>query len=120
LTDFLLITPPDKLHNSNVSVLFVCPDERVQRDAHEFFLNNEIGCNLYLYNNEHANVDWLLTIANMADICILDFDNSDDVVRHWFSYLLTLPNSYWFAKSDFYGFSQINEKRVYDFNIINF
>ena len=118
MSELVLITPPDKFVNNNYSILFVCPSEQLQAQANEFFVNQDLSYNVYIYSGIQPDADWLITTASMVDLVIVDRDSCDDLARVWFSYLIAKPNTYWLTSHDTYGFHHVSQKRIYDFSPI--
>lgn len=118
----LLITPPDKVFNQNKSCLLIYPSSEVKDQAQQILLSSEEGQkNIYLYNikdkNDH-DIDWLLTVAKMSDIVILDLDNCEQEVKALSSYLISLPHTFWLTKEDKWQYNKLSTNRIYGLDAI--
>lgn len=117
----ILITPPDKIFNQNHSVLLVYPSDSVRKQAQEILAKSDGRQNVYLYNPtdvEDEDIDWLLTIAKMSDVVVLDYDNSSDHVKSFASYLISLPHTYWLTSDDWMLYNKLSPNRIYGLDII--
>lgn len=118
----LLITPPDKIFNQNKSCLLIYPSSDVKEQAQEMLLGSEDSQqNIYLYNTtkkEDHDIDWLLTVAKMSDVVILDLDNCEQEVKSLASYLISLPNTFWLTKEDKWQYNKLSTNRIYGLDAI--
>jgi hypothetical protein len=118
--NILLITPPDKIFNQNYSILLIYPNDEIRQQATSILSNSEGMQNVYLYNfeEEDADVDWLLSVAKMSDIVILDYDNSNQHVKHLASYIISLPHTYWLTSNDKMLYNKLSPNRIYGLDVI--
>jgi hypothetical protein len=117
----ILITPPDKIFNQNHSVLLIHPSDGVRKQAQEILAKSNGKQNVYLYNpvdTEDEDIDWLLTIAKMSDVVVLDYDNSSDHVKSFASYLISLSHTYWLTSDDWMLYNKLSPNRIYGLDII--
>jgi hypothetical protein len=115
-----LITPPDKLFNQNHSVLLIYPSNDVRKQAQDILAMSGGYQNIYLYNpaKEEEDIDWLLTVAKMSDVVVLDYDNSSESVKALASYLVSLPQTYWLTSDDWMLYNKLSPNRIYGLDII--
>jgi len=115
-----LITPPDKLFNQNHSVLLIHPSDGVRKQAQDILATSGGYQNIYIYNpaEEDDDIDWLLTVAKMSDVVVLDYDNSSKSVKALASYLVSLPQTYWLTSDDWMLYNKLSPNRIYGLDII--
>jgi len=111
----LIITPPDKIFNQNTNVLVICASERTKEDLQNILGTSTGGQNVYLYEpkDEEEDIEWLLTVAKMSEVVILDLDNASYGVRQLASYLISLPQTYWLTNSDEACYNMLSPNRIY-------
>jgi len=111
----LIITPPDKIFNQNTNVLVICPSDRIKEELQNILGTSQGGQNIYLYEpkEEQEDIDWLLTIAKMSEVVVLDLDNASYDVRLISSYLISLPQTYWLTNSDEACYNMLSPNRIY-------
>jgi len=116
----VLITPPDKLFNQNPSCLLIHPRETIRQEAQEILARSNNAQNIYLYNvnDDQSNVDWLLTVAKISELVILDLDNSPEHVRVLGSYLVSLPHTYWLTSEDWMQYNKLSSNRIYGLDVV--
>ena len=61
---------------------------------------------IYVYNNEN-NLLWLLDVINRKNYTYLNLDNLQDNVVQYTSYIVSLPNVYYYTKD-------LKTKAIYD------
>jgi len=116
----VLITPPDKLFNQNPSCLLIYPSETVRKELQDILAKQEGRQNIYLYNvdSDDKDVDWLLSVAKISDLVILDYDNSPEHVRVLASYIVSLPQTYWLTSEDTMLYNRLSPNRIYGLDTI--
>jgi len=113
MPNITLITPPDKLLNSNTSILLVKPSDELKSDLNEKLKDLEINLNIYLY--ETVNESWLIDAVNIVDHIILDIDNV--VTNQWvIGYILAQNKTFYLTKEPVSVYNTINVNRIYDIN----
>jgi hypothetical protein len=112
-----LITAPDRLHNSNVSVLLINPSDAVKLDFNRAVLNLNKDINLYLYETSVNNDEWLITVSNTVDHIVLDISHTGK--DFWLlGYLLNLPHTHYLSVQDPTPYHLLNVNRIYDFTAL--
>ena len=83
MTDTLinLITYPDKLFNDNKSIIFVNPSDILKNHFNELAKDLKSPINVYLYENNKDEVEWLLDVSQNVDNIIIDIDNTK--IEQW-------------------------------------
>jgi len=111
----LLITPPDVIHNQNRTCMVIYPSIKIKQELEKILATAVVPLNVYMYtqDDEHQDIDWLLTTAKFCDTVILDVDNCPPNVKALASYLISLPNTYWLTSEDIYCYSKLSYNRIY-------
>jgi len=120
MPNITVITPPDKLHNNNKSILLIYPSKTLKENFQTIVQDWNTDFNLYLYNLEETeqNIDWLLTVCKLADIVIFDVDNSASIVRDLASYIIANSNTYWLTNAPNPVYTNLSVNRIYDLTFI--
>ena len=66
-----LITPPDKLFNSNISYLLVKPSNTVKAQFQEILSRSPDDLNVFIFDDPDTDISWLLSIF-LIDILLVD------------------------------------------------
>ena len=121
MPNIAVITPPDKLHNLDQSILLIHPSEDLKQEFQSQVQDWEQNFNLYLYNQESTehDLDWLLTQVKTCDITIFDVDNSTPEVRNLASYIIANSNTYWLTRDADPVYNYLSIKRVYELSFLN-
>jgi len=116
----ILITPPDKIFNQNPNILLINPSEVVRKETQDILAHSDANQNIYIYNatDEEPEVDWLLSVAKMCDLVVIDLDNSVDHVRALASYIVSLPQTYWLTAEDKWQYNKLSANRIYGLDVI--
>ena len=83
-----VITPPDKLFNLNMGYLLVKPSLYVKQQFQTILSQNIDEINVFIYDDNEHDIDWLLSVANQCDVTIIDVDNCDPTTKLFITYLL--------------------------------
>lgn len=120
MPDIAVITPPDRLHNLDPSILLIYPSDDVKQAFQTQVQDWDINFNLYLYTQESTehDLDWLLTQVKTCDIAIFDIDNSTTQVRDLASYIVANSNTYWLTNAPEPVYNKLSIKRVYDLSFL--
>ena len=121
MPNIAVITPPDTLHNLDLSILLIYPSKEVKCDFQTQVQDWDTNFNLYLYSqdsNEH-DIDWLLNKVKSCDITIFDIDNSTPEVRNLASYIIANSNTYWLTNEAQPVYNYLSVKRVYELSFLN-
>jgi hypothetical protein len=114
-----LITPPDKLYNSNVSYLLVKPSTKTKVQFQNMLTDLEEDVNVYVYDDSENDVDWLLGVAQIVDFVVIDIDNCDPLTKLFVALLLTQPNAHYITTDEITPYKLISRNRIYNFDWIN-
>lgn len=111
-----IITPPDKLFNLAPSFLMVCPSLELKQELQKILSKSIEEVNIFIYEQDDIDVDWLLSVAHMVDAVILDIDNCSDTTLKFISFLLAMPNTHYFTTDEITPYKLISKNRIYDLN----
>lgn len=120
MPNITVITPPDKLHNNNQSILLIYPSSDLKQAFQDVVQDWKLDFNLYLYSLEDTeqNLDWLLTVCKISDIVIFDIDNSSSQVRNLASYIVANSNTYWLTNDPDPVYNNLSVNRIYDLTFL--
>ena len=108
-----LITAPDKLLNSNPSVLLVNPSDQLKENFNSHAGNINRAINLYLFENNESEIGWLLDIVSSVDYVILDIDNTK--IQQWISgYILNFGKTFYLTNTKDIMYNIVNVNRIYE------
>jgi hypothetical protein len=114
-----LITPPDRLYNSNISYLLVKPSTKVKMQFQNLLSQMPEDVNVYVFDDDEMDIDWLLSVSQTTDIVIIDIDNCDAQTRLFVSLLLTQASTYYMTSDEITPWHLISKKRIYNLDWIN-
>jgi hypothetical protein len=113
-----LITPPDKLFNNNLSYLLVKPSTKIKMQFQTILSSIVNDLNVFIYDQEESNIEWLLSVAGQVDEVVIDIDNCDPTTKHFISLLLAEPNVYYITNDELTPWGLISKNRIYDLDWI--
>ena len=109
-----VITPPDKLFNLNMGYLLVKPSLYVKQQFQTILSQNIDEINVFIYDDNEHDIDWLLSVANQCDVTIIDVDNCDPTTKLFITYLLAQPNTHYITNDELTPYGLINKNRIYN------
>jgi hypothetical protein len=113
-----LITPPDKLFNTNLAYLLVKPSNFV-KEQFQIILSQSIDdLNVFIFDNDDTDIGWMLSIANQVDCIIVDIDNCDPITIKFVTMLLQHPNAHYLTQDETTPYHLISRNRIYDLDFI--
>jgi hypothetical protein len=113
-----LITPPDKLFNLNPGYLLVKPSTKVKMQFQQLLSQSIDDLNVYIYDTDESNIEWMLSVSQQADIIIIDIDNCDDITKQFVSFLLAQPNTHYLTSDEITPWGLISRNRIYNLDWI--
>jgi hypothetical protein len=114
-----LITPPDKLFNLAVSYLLVKPSQYVKEQFQTLLSQSIDDINVFVFDDNETDIEWLLSVATHVDYVIIDIDNCDPMTKHFVTVMLSQPNSYYMTNDEITPYNLISRNRIYDLEWIN-
>lgn len=113
-----LITPPDKLFNLNPGYLLIKPSTKVKMQFQQILSQIDEDLNVYIYDADENNTEWMLSVSQQADFIIIDIDNCDSVTKNFVSFLLAQPNSHYLTSDEITPWHLISRNRIYNLDWI--
>lgn len=113
-----LITPPDNLYNFNPGYLFVKPSAELKLDVKSFFNSVSEDINVFIFDENDTDIQWLLSCSRMSDIIIIDIDNCDELTKNFISFLLIHPRAFYITNDDDSLWRLISRNRIYEISDI--
>lgn len=113
-----IITPPDKIFNLNVSYLLVSPSMHVKHQFQSILSNCIDDLNVFIYEQDESDIDWLLSVCHMVDVIIIDIDNSSQLTKSFISFILANPNVYYITSDELTPYQLISKNRIYNLDWI--
>jgi len=109
-----LITPPDKLFNMSLSYLIVKPSNAVKEQFQTILSHMVEDVNVFMFDQDDYDIDWLLSVAQQVEVIIIDIDNCDPITKLFVSCLLAHPNSHYITLDDTVPYKLISKNRIYN------
>jgi hypothetical protein len=113
-----LITPPDKLFNLNPGYLLVKPSTKTKMQFQQLLSQSDHDLNVYIYDQDESNIEWMLSVSQQADFIIIDLDNCDAITKNFVSFLLAQPNTYYMTTDEITPWGLISRNRIYNLDWI--
>jgi len=113
-----LITPPDKLFNLNPGFLLIKPSTKVKMQFQQLLSQSIDDLNVYIYDTDEADIEWMLSVSQQADNIIIDIDNCDAITKQFVSFLLAQPNTHYLTTDEVTPWSLISRNRIYNLDWI--
>lgn len=113
-----LITPPDKLFNLNPGYLLVKPSTKTKMQFQQILSQYPDDLNVYIYDQDETNIEWMLSVSQQADFIIIDIDNCDPITKQFVSFMLAQPNSYYLTNDEITPWGLISRNRIYNLDWI--
>jgi len=109
-----LITPPDKLYNNNLSYLLVKPSKKIKLQFQNMLQDIKQDINVYVFDDTENDIDWLLGVAQIVDMVIVDIDNCDPLTKLFVSLLLSQNNTHYITSDEITPYKLLNRNRIYN------
>jgi len=109
-----VITPPDKLFNTNLSYLLVKPSNAVKQQFQTILSRCLDDLNVFIYDHNDNDVGWMLSTAAQADCVIIDVDNCDYITKQFITFMLAEPNAHYITLDETTPYNLISKNRIWD------
>jgi len=113
-----VITPPDKLFNLNISYLLISPTLHVKHQFQSILSKSVDDLNVFIFENDESDIDWLLSVAHVVDVVIIDIDNCNNIVKNFISFLLSQPNVHYITNDELTPYNLISKNRIFNLDWI--
>lgn len=108
-----LITSPDKLFNNDTSLLLVNPNTALKESFNELAKDLNGPVNLYLFENQEYEIQWLLDVCQSVNYIVLDIDNTKN--NHWIiGHILDFGKTFYLTNTPESVYNIINNNRIYE------
>ena len=115
-----VITPPDKLFNQNPSILLVKPTNEVKEAFQKYICQILEELNVFVFDENETDLDWLLSVHGYVDVTIIDVDNCDAITRSFVTFMIGQCDTYYITKDELTPYGLISKNRIYDLDSIPF
>jgi hypothetical protein len=109
-----VITPPDKFFNLDVGYLLVKPSTYVLESFQSIIGQADEDINVFIYDTDEADIEWLLSVMHQVVVIIIDIDNCDVITKTFITFMLTHPNAYYITNDELTPYNLISKNRIYD------
>lgn len=117
MNDITIITPPDKIHSQELSILLVYPSKIIKEQLQNVIAEFDYPFHIYLYEDDN-DPHWLLDTFQQSDIVILDIDQCPSKVRDLVSYFITKDKTYWLTNGGETYYNIISRNRIFDLDFL--
>jgi hypothetical protein len=109
-----LITPPDKLYNLVPSIFLIKPSNKFKIEFQEILAKINEDLNVFIFDQDDFDINWLLDISNQADFIIIDIDNCDELTSKFASFIIAQSNVHYVTNDNVTPWHLINRNRIYN------
>lgn len=113
-----VITPPDKLFNLTMSYLLIKPSNYVKQQFQTLLSHSIDDINVFIFDDQETDIEWLLSVAQQADCVIIDVDNCDPMTKQFVTFILAQPNAHYLTSDELTPYKLISRNRIYDLDWI--
>lgn len=117
-----IVTYPDILHNSAISIVLLFPTKELLNLIQDQFLREyPDDVNIYLFDRIEYNkeeVNWLLSLTKSSEYTVIDIDNTVSYLRDLLAYIIARQNTYWFSKTDNSIYKHLSSNQVYNLDFL--
>lgn len=118
LGQLTIITPPDKIFNLNVSYLLISPSMHVKHQFQSILSKSLDDLNIFIYEQDENDIDWLLSVSQIVDCVIIDVDNCNQTTKLFITFLLAQPNTHYITSDELIPYNLISKNRIYNLDWI--
>jgi hypothetical protein len=113
-----VITPPDKLFNSNISYLLVKPSNTIKQQFQTILSKSIDDINVFIFDTGDTDIEWLLSVSHQVDSVIIDVDNCDEITSQFVTFLISNQHVYYITNNEVVPYGLISKNRIYDLDQI--
>jgi hypothetical protein len=113
-----VITPPDKLFNLTQSFLLIKPSQYVKQQFQTLLSHSIDDVNVFIFDDQETDIEWLLSVSMQADHVIIDVDNCDTMTKQFITFILAQPNAQYLTTDEITPYHLISRNRIYDLDWI--
>jgi len=101
-----------------MSYLLVKPSREVKSQFQTILSHSIDDLNVFIFDDDDTDIDWLLSVANQADVTVIDVDNCDPTTKKFVTFMLAGHNVHYITSDELTPYSLVNKNRIYDLNQI--
>lgn len=113
-----VITPPDKIFNTNLSYLLVKPSVHVKQQFQAILSQSIDDLNVFIFDEEDHDIDWMLSVAHQVDCIIIDVDNCDPTTQKFITFMIAQPNVHYITSDETTPYNLISKNRIFNLDQI--
>jgi len=98
----------------SLSYLLVKPSNTVKEQFQSILSHLVEDVNVFMFDQDDYDIDWLLSIAQQVEVLIIDIDNCDPITKLFVTSLLAHPNSHYITMDDLVPYKLISKNRIYN------
>jgi len=121
MNDITLVTPPDKLYNTDFTFLLIYPSKHIKAQFNDILSKFESPITVYLYeeSDENQNPEWLLDSFYKADCVIIDIDHCEPRIRDLTSYFISKNKTFWLTNGGENFYNVISNNRLFNLDFLS-
>ena len=116
-----LITYPDQIFSDTFKILFISKNNTLKDELQSYVSNVDIDIDVYLCEDrvlDFKQIDWLLNVANMCNIMILDLDTANTQIRQLSSYFISKSKTYYLTNEVESVYNHISNRKIYNLDFL--
>jgi hypothetical protein len=98
--------------------LLVKPSVYVKQQFQAILSKSIDDINVFIFDEEENDIEWMLSVAQQADVIIIDMDNCDPVTRQFATLLLAQANTHYITTDEITPYNLISRNRIYNLDWI--
>jgi hypothetical protein len=96
----------------------VSPSLHVKQQFQSILSKSIDDLNVFIYENDETDIDWLLSVSHMVDVVIIDIDNCNTITREFVTFLLAQPNVHYITNNEITPYNLISKNRIFNLDWI--
>jgi hypothetical protein len=96
----------------------VKPSNHVKEQFQAILSQSIDDLNVFIYDTEDTDTGWLLSVAQQADVTIIDIDNCDVITQKFVTFMLAQPNTHYITNDELTPYGLISKNRIYNLDWI--
>jgi hypothetical protein len=97
-----------------MSILVITPSNSLKLQLQTFLSEYPDEMNVYLYDQDDDDVEWMLSVMKASDCVIFDIDNSGQTLRNLSGFIVSQKNVFYLTKDSETPYNMLSKNRVYD------
>jgi hypothetical protein len=96
----------------------VKPSNHVKEQFQTILSQSIDDINVFIYDDDDQDVEWMLSVAVQADVVIIDIDNCDPLTKLFVTFMLSDANTYYITNDETTPYKLISKNRIYNLDWI--